>query len=129
MIADPEPDEQIQGARDDAHCLSLRQGADRLDDLAQVHAGPGGHRQVDDDGKAKRSPVDVHPVAADGAAALQPGKPVSDRGRRHLDLPGQGSLGLARVRGERAQQGQVEVVHFDPGRGRRGDFRQLGERC
>ena len=104
MIADPEPDEQIQAARDDAHCLSLRQGSDRLDDLAQVHAGPGGHRDVHHDRVAERCPVDVDSVSPDNAAPLQPGEPVGYRRRRHLYLSGERALGLARIGGQRAQE-------------------------
>ncbi len=92
MIADPQPDEQVKAAGDDAHVLSLRQGADRSDDLAQVHTWPGGHRDVHDDRVAERCPVDVDSVAPDNAAALQPGQPVGDRRGRHLDRAGERAL-------------------------------------
>lgn len=128
MIADPEPDEQIQGARDDAHCLGLRQGADRLDDLAQVHAGPGGYRDVHHDRVAERCPVDVDSVSPDNAAALQPGQPVGDRRSRHLDGAGERALRLACVMGERAEQRQVEVVDLRLLRSGRGNLGQPGER-
>ncbi len=124
MIPDAEPDEQVQAARDDAHVLGLRQGADHLDDLAQVHAAPGGHRDIHHHRVAQRCPVDVDPVAPDDAAALQPGQPVGDRRSRHLDRAGERALRLARVAGERAQQRQVEVVHLHL---RRGGGRDLGE--
>jgi hypothetical protein len=102
MIADPEPDEQVQAAGDDAHVLGLGQSADRLDNLAQVHARTGGHRDVHDDRIAERRPVDVDPVAADDAVAFQAGQPVGDRRGRHLDRAGERALRLACVFGERA---------------------------
>ena len=113
VIPDAQPDEQVKAAGHDAHVLGLWHRPDGPDDLAQVHAGPGRHREVDDDGEAERRPVDVHPVAADDAVALQPGKPVGHRGRGHLDGAGEGTLGLARVGRQRAQQRQVKLVDLD----------------
>ena len=128
VIPDAQPDQQVKAAGHDAHVLGLRHRPDGADDLAQVHAGPGRHGEIDDDGEPERRPVDVHPVAADGAAALQPGKPVGHRGRGHLDGAGEGALGLARVRRERAQQRQVKLVDLHLRGGRGGDLGQLGER-
>jgi hypothetical protein len=65
---------------------------------------------------------------ADRAAALEPGQPVGHRGRGHLDPPGQRPLRLARVFGQRPQQGQVEVVQVGGGHRRGGHLGQLGER-
>lgn len=128
VVPYPEADEQIQAPGHHAHCLRLRQGADGLDDLAQVHAGTGRDRDVDDDRVAERRPVDVDPVAADDAAALQPGHPVSDRRGRHLDGAGQRTLRLARIFGERTQQSQVEAVYFHLRSGGRRDLGEPGER-
>jgi hypothetical protein len=119
MIADPKPDQEIQSPGNDGHVLGLRQGADRLDDLAQVHARPGRHRDVHHHRVAQRRPVDVDAIAPDNAVTLQPGQPVRDRRGRHLDRPGQRPLRLPRVAGERAQQCQVQVVHLDLRRHRR----------
>jgi hypothetical protein len=128
MIADSQPDEQIQAAGDDAHVLGLGQGADRLDDLAQVHVRTGGHRDIHDDRIAQRGPVDVGPVAPDDAVAFQARQPVGDSRRRHLDGAGQRALRLARIPGQRAQQRQVKIVyvHLRGGGGR--DFGEPGER-
>src|ERR1700730_6521273 len=49
VVADPQPDEQVEAAGHDAHGLGLRQLLDLADDLAQVHPGRGGHREVDHD--------------------------------------------------------------------------------
>ena len=76
--------------------------------------GPGGHRHVDHHRVAERGPVDVDPVAADRPGALEPGQPVSDRGRRtSRSARAERPLGLARVAGQRPQQRQVEVVDLD----------------
>ena len=127
VIPDSQPDQQVQAAGDDAHVLGLGDGPNRTDDLAQVHSGSGRHGEIDDDGEAERGPVDVHPVAADGAAALQPGQPVGHRGRGHLYGAGQGPLGLARVHREHPQQREVEFIDVGLRCGRRGDLGQLGE--
>src|ERR1700761_5012879 len=128
VVADAQTDEQVEAAGDDAHGLGLRQLPDLADDLAQVHPGAGGHREVHHDGQAERRPVNVRSVAAEHPAALEPGEPVSHRWRRHLDVPGEGSLRLPGVGGQRAQQRQVEVVYLHLGPGRRGYLRQLGQR-
>ena len=106
VVPDPQPDEQVEAAGDDAHVLGLGQRRDGLDDLAQVHSGPGGDGQVDHDREAERGPVDVHPVAADHPAALEPGQPSATAGGE-FDLPGQRPLGLAGVGGQGAQQRQI----------------------
>src|SRR5580692_7211505 len=59
VVADPQPHEQVEAAGHDAHGLGLRQLLDLADDLAQVHAGRGGHREVHHDGQAERRPVNV----------------------------------------------------------------------
>jgi len=128
VIADAQPDQHVQAAGDHAHVLGLWQRADGLDDLGQVHAGPGGHGHVHHDRVAKRRPVDVNPVAADDPGALQPGQPVGDGGGGHLDGTGERPLRLARVAGKGAQQCQVRVVHLDLGRGRSGHLGEPRER-
>jgi hypothetical protein len=127
MIPDTQPDQQVKTTGHDAHVLGLWHRLDGTDDLAQVHAWPGRHGEIDDDGEPERRPVDVHPVTADGAVAFQPGKPVGNRGRGHLDGAGQGALGLARVCRQCAQQGQVKLVDLDLRGGRGGDLGQLGK--
>ena len=92
MIPDTEPDKQVQAAGDDAHILGLRQGLDRLDDLAEVHPGPRGDRDIHDDRVAERRPVDVDPVAADDPAAFQSRQPIGDSRGGHLDRSRQRSL-------------------------------------
>src|SRR5215472_16884809 len=48
VIPDAQPDQQVTAAGHDAHVLGLRHRPDGTDDLAQVHAGPGRHGEVDD---------------------------------------------------------------------------------
>jgi len=128
MIADSQPDEQVEAAGNDAHVLGLGQGADRLDDLAQVHARASCDRDVHDDRISQRGPVDVGPVAPDHAVALQARQPVGDGRRRHLDGAGKRALRLTRIPGQRAQQRQVKVVYVHPRGGGRRDFGEPGER-
>lgn len=125
MVSDPEPDQQVKAAGDDAHVLRLGHGPDRTDDLAQVHPGPGRHGEIDDDREAERRPVDVYPVSADHAGAFQPGEPVSHGGRRHVNGAGERALRLAGVHRERAQQRQVELIDLGLRRGRCGDLALL----
>src|SRR5215470_19083576 len=97
MITDAEPDEQVKAAGNDTHVFGLRQRPDRIDDLAKVHAWPGGDRYVHDNRITKRRPVDVNSVAADNAVALQPGQAIGDCRGRHLDGAGESALRLPRV--------------------------------
>src|SRR5215467_6313031 len=54
VIPDAQPDQQVQAAGHDAHVLGLRHRPDGTDDLTQVHAGPGRHGEIDDDGEPER---------------------------------------------------------------------------
>src|ERR1700678_3020664 len=51
VVADAQPDDEVEAAGDHAHGLGFRQLPDLLDGPAQVHAGARGHREVDNDGE------------------------------------------------------------------------------
>ncbi|HZR52966.1 MAG TPA: hypothetical protein VFB06_26070 [Streptosporangiaceae bacterium] len=70
VVTDAKPDQQVKAAGHHAHVLGLGQRLDPADDLAQVHARSGGDGEIDHDREAECGPVDIHPVAADHAAAL-----------------------------------------------------------
>lgn len=110
---DHQTHEQIEGAGDDGQIGDLRHGAQPLDHRAEVGPGDGGHSQVHRHRPTRRGPVDVCGIATDDAETLETCDPLADGRSGEADLPGERTLGQARVSPEQPQQPIVELVQTD----------------